>query len=219
MTDQDQVTVEQNEQKKQSDKEHNFRMIEAKHQRELAQERARAQDLERQLHEKSRVVVEEEDDDEPYVAPKKLEMKLARFEEKTKKTTQEDIRQAVQIAIEQERNKNWLESNSDFDEIMSEQNVQKFISKHKALADSISHMPQGFEREKLVYANIKELGVHKSEVKTSSIQNKIDANKNTPYYQPSGVGSAPYNQVGDYSAQGQKKAYEKMKELKSKYGM
>jgi hypothetical protein len=220
MTDQVQDTVEQIEQKKQSDKEHNIRMMERKYQREVAEANARAQELERQLQEKNKIVAEEEEeDDEPYVAPKKLEKKLARFEEKTSKKTSEEINRAVEIALEKERNNNWLASNSDFDEIMSEQNVQKFIQKHKALADSISRMPQGFEREKLVYANIKELGVHKHEQKQSSVQDKVDANKRTPYYQPSGVGTAPYSNVGDFSQTGQKQAYEKMQQLKSKYGM
>lgn len=218
MTDQVQATVNQTEEKKQSDKEHNFRMMEQKYQREVAQERARAQDLERQLQEKNKVV-EDDEDDAPYVEPKKLEKKLAKFEEKSSKKTSEEIKQAVQSALEQERNTNWLNSNTDFEEIMSEQNVQKFIQKHKQLADSISKMPQGFEREKLVYANIKELGLHKPELKQPSIQDKVDANRRSPYYQPSGVGTAPYSQVGDFSDTGKKQAYEKMQKLKSKYGM
>lgn len=219
MTDQVQATVNQTEEKKQSDKEINFRMMEAKHQRELAQERARAEELERKLQEKSKQVVEEDEDDEPYVAPKKLEKKLAKFEEKTSKKTSEEIKQAVQIALQEERNNNWLNQNSDFEEIMSQQNVSKFIQQHKDLADSISRMPEGFEREKLVYKNIKALGIHKNEVKQSSVQDKIDANKRSPYYQPSGVGAAPYNNVSDFSSQGQKQAYEKMQQLKAKYGM
>jgi hypothetical protein len=77
-------------------------------------------------------------------------------------------------------------------------------------------MPEGFERQKLVYKNIKALGLHKPEEKAPSIQDKVDANRRSPYYQPSGVGSAPYAPVGDFSANGQKAAYEKMQELKSK---
>ena len=77
-------------------------------------------------------------------------------------------------------------------------------------------MPEGFERQKLVYKNIKALGVHKPEQKQPSIQDKVDANKRSPFYQPNGVGSAPYSSVGDFSAGGQKNAYEKMQQLKSK---
>lgn len=214
----EETTVNQTEEKKQNDKEYNFRMMEQKYQREVAQERARAQELERQLQERNKVV-DDDEDDEPYVAPKKLEKKLAKFEEKTSKKTAEEIKNAVQIALEEERQNNWLNQNSDFEQIMSEQNVQKFIANHKDLADSIARMPPGFEREKLVYKNIKALGLDKPAKKESSIQEKIDANKRSPYYQPSGMGSAPYANNSDFSAQGQKQAYEKMQQLKSKYGM
>jgi hypothetical protein len=74
-------------------------------------------------------------------------------------------------------------------------------------------MPEGFERKKLVYQNIKELGINKPEQKQPSIQDKIDANRKSPYYQPSGVGTAPYAQVGDFSEAGQKNAFAKMREL------
>lgn len=220
MTDQVQnQTVNQVEEKKQSDKEYNFRMMEQKYQRELAQERSKAQELEKKLQDKQNQVVDDDEDDEPYVVHKKLEKKLARFEEKTSKKTSEEINRAVKVALEEERNSNWLNQNQDFEEIMNENNVSKFIQTHKELADSISRMPEGFEREKLVYKNIKALGVHKPESKQSSVQDKIDANRRNPYYQPSGVGTAPYSNVGDFSAQGKKQAYEKMQQLKSKYSM
>ena len=47
-------------------------------------------------------------------------------------------------------------------------------------------------------------------------QEKIDANRKSPYYQPSGVGAAPYASAGDFSDSGQKSAYAKMQELKSR---
>ena len=75
----------------------------------------------------------------------------------------------------------------------------------------------GVERfQKLVYENIKALGVDKPEQKQNSVQEKIDANKRSPYYQPSGVGSAPYASAGDFSDSGQKNAYAKMQELKKR---
>jgi len=83
------------------------------------------------------------------------------------------------------------------------------------LAESILEMPEGFERQKLVYKNIKALGIHKPAMKEPSIQEKVDANRRSPYYQPSGVSTAPYSQVGDFSNTGQKQAYEKMQQLKS----
>ena len=77
-------------------------------------------------------------------------------------------------------------------------------------------MPEGFERQKLVYQNIKELGVDKPEQKQSTIQEKVDANRRSPFYQPTGVGTAPYATSGDFSQTGQKQAYAKMKELQAR---
>ncbi len=60
------------------------------------------------------------------------------------------------------------------------------------------------------------MGIDKPVQKESSIQEKIDANKRSPYYNPSSVGSSPYAVTGDFSANGQKQAYAKLQELKSK---
>ncbi len=92
--------------------------------------------------------------------------------------------------------------------------AQKFADNDPELAETILQMPEGFERQKLVYKNIKALGLHKPAQKQSTIQEKIDQNRRSPYYQASGVGSAPYASQGDFSAGGQKNAYEKMLELK-----
>jgi hypothetical protein len=96
------------------------------------------------------------------------------------------------------------------------QHAEKFAQKDPELAETILNMPDSFERQKLVYKSIKALGVHKPEVQAPSIQDKIDANRRSPYYQPSGPGSAPYQSQGDFSPAGQKNAYAKMKELQNR---
>ena len=58
--------------------------------------------------------------------------------------------------------------------------------------------------------------MHNPTPKQSSIQDKIDSNKKSPYYQPSSVGAAPYQSQSDFSAGGQKQAYDKMKELQAR---
>jgi len=98
---------------------------------------------------------------------------------------------------------------------MNPQNIERFYQHDKELADTILSMPEGFERQKLVFKSIKALGLHKPEVKQQSIQDKIDANKRSPYYQPSGIGTAPYASQGDFSDGGKKNAYQKMQELKN----
>jgi hypothetical protein len=198
-----------------TDKEINFRAIEAKHRKELEQARQEKMELEKRLQEAQSGQKEEEEEDEPYVAPKKLEKKLAQFG----KTTQTDIQKAMEIAKAQAKDElkqeMWLEKNSDFFDVMK--NADKLYTEDRELADTILTMPDNFERQKLVYKTIKKLGLHE-EKKKPSIQDKIDANRKSPYYQPSGIATAPYAAAADFSSAGQKNAYTKMQELKKRMG-
>lgn len=204
----------QQQETKQNDKELNFRALEAKYQRQLEQERQEKERLQRELYEKSKAALHEEDDkdDEPYVDHKKLEKKLNKFGQSTQSEIQKAMEMAKHAAKEELKQEMWLENNPDFYDVL--QHAEKFANKSPKLANTILKMPEGFERQKLVYEAIKEMGVNKPEVKQSSIQDKIDANKKSPYYQPSGVGAAPYAQVGDFSQSGQKNAYDQMQKLK-----
>lgn len=199
---------------KQSDKELNFRRLEARYQKEVASEREKREEAERRINELSQRQDAEEEDSEPYVDHKKLEKKLARFGEQTKQQTQSEIQKAVHQALQEERKSNWIKSNPDFYQTL--EHAEKLALKAPDLAESILEMPESFERQKLVYKNIKALGLDKPEVRQQSVQEKIDANRRTPYYQPSGVGAAPYASQSDFSEGGQKQAYEKMKELQSR---
>ena len=214
MTSENQVA--QTQETKSNDKELNFRALEAKYQRELEKERAARMEAERIAQERAQMQSKDEDDDsdEPYVDHKKLKKKLARFGEQTKQETQSEIKQAVHIALQEERKTNWMKQNADFFDIL--QHADKLMAKDPDLAESILDMPDTFERQKLVYKNIKALGLHKPEVKQVPIQDRIDANRRSPYYQPSGTGTAPYSSSSDFSEAGQKQAYAKMQELKSK---
>jgi len=199
----------------QDNKELNFRALEAKYQRQLEQERAGRLEAERQYQEsQARKTIHEEDDDdsEPYIDKKRLKKEQARFGQEIKQQTTSEIQKAVQTALHEERKQNWLKSNPDFYEVL--QHAEKFAQKDPELAEAILEMPEGFERQKLVYKNIKALGINKPEQKQSSIQEKVDANKRSPYYMPSGVGTAPYSNGGDFSPAGQEGAYKKMQELK-----
>lgn len=193
-----------------NDKELNFRALEARYERKLAEERQARLELEQRL----KSVPQDDDDssDEPYVDHKKLEKKLAKFGEKTKQETQSEIKQAVNSALYEERKNSWLQNNADFYDVMEK--AEQFAQQDPQLANTILEMPEGFERQKLVYYNIKSRGLDKPQQKAPSIQEKIDANRKSPYYQPSGQASAPYASQGDYSPTGQKQAYEKLQELK-----
>ncbi len=211
MTDQAQVSQEQ----KTSDKELNFRALEQRYQKQLDQANARVLEAERIVQEvnfRKQEVQDDDDNSEPYVDHKKLEKKLAKYGQSTQSEIQKAMEIAKNKAKEEIKQEMWLENNSDFSDVM--QNADKLYQKDRHLAESILAMPESFERQKLVYQNIKALGLHRPEQKIASIQEKIDLNRKSPYYQPSGIGTAPYSTVSDFSETGQKNAYQKMQELK-----
>ena len=198
---------------KTNDKELNFRALEAKYQRQLEQERAEKLQAQKERDElKQRPLIHDDEDySEPYVDHKKLKREQAKFGQELKQETQTNIQKAVRQAQEEARQEAWLENNPDFEEVLG--HAEKLAQKSPQLAKAILSMPDNFERQKLVYQNIKEFGLHRPEVKQASIQEKVDANRRSPYYQPSGVASSPYSTAGDFSASGQKNAYDKMKQL------
>ena len=213
--------VEQNQasQEQPNNKELNFRALEAKYQRELAQERAAREQAERVAQEalaKRNHQEDEEVDNEPYVDNRKLEKKLARFGEQSQKQTQSDIQKAVQQAIQEERKQGWMKQNGDFYEIMG--HAEKLAQRDPELAEAILGMPDSFERQKLVYKNIKALGLHMPEQPKNSVQDKINANRQHPGYQPSGPGSPPHQAQGDFSMAGREAAYRKIMDLKKRIG-
>lgn len=198
-----------------NNKEINFRLQEKalkdKYERELSVERAERERLTKELEARNSP---EDEDTEPYVDHKKLNKTLHKFGQQTQNDMQKAMEQAKFSAKEEIKREMWLENNPDFYEVL--QHADKFAEKAPELAKSILTMPEGFERQKLVYNNIKTMGVHRPEVKQPSIQEKIDANRKSPYYQPSGISSAPYSSQSDFSPGGQKQAYDKMQDLKSR---
>lgn len=209
--------VNQTLENKPSDKELNFRMLEAKYEKQLAQERAARQEAEKQTQEalaKKNAPIEEDEDSEPYVDHKRLNRTLSSFEKKMEEKIDRKAEEKARSMIDQNKRDNWLKNNPDFYDVL--QHAEKFAQKDPELAESILEMPEGFERQKLVYKTIKSMGLHMPEVKQPSIQDKIDSNRRSPYYQPSGVGTAPYASHSDFSANGQKDAYSKMQELKKR---
>lgn len=122
------------------------------------------------------------------------------------------VNSAVQKAIYEERQRSWLKANPDFTQVL--EHAQKLYDADPELGDTILEMPEGFERQKLVYKNIKALGLHKPAAPKETVQSKIDSNRRGAYYQPSGMGAAPYAAQSDFTPGGQKNAYEKMMELK-----
>lgn len=201
----------------QSDKEYNFAQI----RKQLEQERQarlqaeqRAAEYERSLQQRQQESPDEYDDSEPYVDHKRLEKKFSSFEKRMEEKIDKKAEERARMMLGEERRNSWLKNNPDFYDVL--QHAEKFAQHDPELAETILEMPEGFERQKLVYKNIKALGLHKPQEPQKSVQDKIDSNRRSPYYQPSGVGTAPYASNGNYSPQGQKDAYQKMQELKNR---
>ena len=209
------TTPEQTAQNDTSQKELNFRKLEAYYEQKLAQERAekeealkKAQEIQNQ-HSKD----EDDDDSDPYVDRKKLEKKLSKFGQNTQSEIQKAMEIAKQKAKEELKQELWLEQNPDFYNTL--QLAEKFAHSNPHLAETILKMPDGFERQKLVYQNIKALGIDKPATQSSSIQDTIQKNQKYPGYQPGGFSGQAYQTNGDFSESGKEQAYQKMMQLKA----
>lgn len=208
----------QSVQSKDQSKEMNFAQLRKQLEQER-QARVQAEERAKQLEasQAPRSVDGDDDDyDEPYVDQKRLNKKLSQFGQKVNQNTAELVQNEVQKALNQERQSNFLKSNPDFNEVLKEEHIMKLAEKFPEVAESLTRLPEGFERQKAVYHQIKALGVHKKEEPKQSIQDTVNKNQRNPYYfQPSGA-NPPYASTGDFSATGQKNAYDKMQELKKR---
>lgn len=207
-------------QPKQNDKEYNFRALEAKYERQLNEERQARIDAEKRIQETlvSRANDSDDDDDQPYVDHKRLAKQLSSFERKMEEKIDKKAEEKARVLLEKDRQESWMRQNPDFYDVL--QHAEKFAQQDPELADIILQMPNGFERQKLVYKTIKSMGIHKPKPQESTIQQKVDSNRRSPYYQSSGIGSAPYNAtIGagkDYSKQEMKTAYDQLQSLKQR---
>lgn len=152
-------------------------------------------------------VSDDDDDDEPYVDKRKLKKEFSRYEQEFERK----VESKVQQAIEEERKSSYLKENADFHDVLSEESLQKFVESHPSLASAILRMPDGFERQKLVYENIKAINGFKDKIPKSSIQDTINANRRSPYYQGPTSATPPFGGQIDPKA-----AYAKMQDLKSR---
>ena len=201
------------QQNKPSDKELNFRALEARYQQLLEENNRKIAELETKLKQTPEPEEEDESSD-PYVDERKLKKHLQKFGEQTVKQTQSEIQKAVQQAIYEERKQNWMKNNSEFYDVMKQ--AEKLAIEDPELAETILQMPDTFERQKLVYRNIKAMRLHEEKKPEPTVEELIQRKKQNAFYQPSMMASPGHSAVGDYSPQGQKEAYEKLQQLKSR---
>ena len=156
---------------------------------------------------------DDEDDSEPYVDHRKLEKKLAAFEERFDQKVNAKVEERSRAVVEQERQRAFLKANPDFQEVLSAEAIKRFSEKYPEQAEDMLELPDNFTRQKLLYNKIKDLGINRPAIAEPSIQQKIDANRKSPFYQPSGGNTPPYASQGDFSQNGQKNSYAKVMEL------
>lgn len=207
------------ETQKPNDKEYNFAQIRQQLERERQEKLQMKEEIEKlkKVAQEKFLSHDDEDDDEPYIDKKKLRRELTKVVEQTNTETDSKIQSIVNRALAEERQKHWLQANPDFQDVM--QHAQKLQDSDPELADIILSMPESFERHKLVYKHIKATGLHKPAAPKENIQEKIDANRRSPYYQPSGVSSPGYGIVNggkDYTKGEMKSAYEIMQKSKER---
>ena len=123
------MTEQVQEETKATDKELNFRKLEAKFEKENEQIRKENEELRKQLEELNTRVAssDDDDDDDPYIDKKKLQ----KWDQQKSKEYQQQMKQTVQQALEEERQQNWMKQHSDFYEIM--QHADKFAEKDSNL--------------------------------------------------------------------------------------
>jgi len=213
------ATQQQVPQTVKSDIEQNLAKQRLYYENKLLQERRAREEAERRAQELSsikqkHVEEDDDDDDEPYVDRRKLTKTLSKFSQQTRQETQSEIQKAVQMALNEERKQGWLKQNNDFYDVMA--HAEKLAQKDPELAEAILAMPDTFERQKLVYKNIKSMGLHlPPEEKKNDVQDRINKNRQSPNYHPSNIPTSPYNTVvGDFSEAGRKAAYERVQALK-----
>lgn len=177
--------------------------------------------LEKAQSQRSYSAPDHEDDDfgdEPYVDRKALSKVLKKDREQLKSELKEEARQEIYRSLEVEKQQAYVKQNPDFQNVLTAENIEQFAQNHPSIAERMLRMPDNFDRQALLYEQIKALqsaDKRVSEAK-SSIQDTINQNRRGPSYQPTGIGTAPYASTGDFSSSGQKNAYSKMQELKNR---
>ena len=157
----------------------------------------------------------DEDDDEPYVDMRKLKKALASMHGEVDAKIDVRAEQKAREMLEMEKRKEFLRANPDFEEVLSAQNLEKYAHANPDEAEDWVKLPDDFTRKKLIYRQLKKDAIAKQQQEKSSIQQKIDANRKSPFM-PSQYGNPPGANMGDFSEAGQKNAFAQMRALQQR---
>lgn len=208
-----------------SDKEHNFRRLEAareaereariRAEMELQMLRGEMQEIKSMLRPREKDPL---DDVEDYVDPARLKAKLelerAAFERKAKdiaKSTYDELKREDQEKEKKDFMTRLKREYPDYDAIMNENTLASLEKIDPLFVDTVLAIPDDYERRKKTYAKIKSLP--KQEPK-ASIKERVEENQKNPYYIPAGSGASgglPSIEFDVSSKTARESAYAKLK--------
>lgn len=219
MTNELQGNEGQDHDNKPSDKELNFRALDQKYQKQIDQLRQENERKDQEYQRKIQELMqrnqepEDDDDDEPYIDKRKFSKTLTDFERKMEEKFDKRVNENAQKLLAKRDQEQYVKNNPDFFDTLQKYS-EEFANRDPELAETILKMPEGFERQKLVYKNIKALGLDKP--KEDPIQDKVNNNRRGMFYSPTGIAQGTPVTGGDFSKAGKEQAYNKMQELKAR---
>ena len=214
-------------QKEVSDKEYNFRKLEAAREAEReARLRAemQAEMLRREMEEIKTMLQPKETDPldavEDYVDPSTLRVKLekerAAFERKAKEIAKRTFQELENEKSEREKGR-FLEKLRDkfpdYDQVMNETNLVQLEKIDPVFIRAVQAVPDEYERRLMAYEKLKSLP--KAEQK-QSIKEKVVENQQNPYFIPPGSGTPSGVDFDISSKEARAKAYERLKAAQRK---
>lgn len=209
-----------------SDKELNFRKLEAEREKEReARIRAemQAESMQRELKRIEEMMKPKEVDpldqiqDISELEPAKLKQILAKRDESFKREALEIAKQTFKEEKEQEKKTNFRDhlrrQYQDYDHVMNEQTIAAIQEREPDAVDAISAIEDPYVRCEKAYHFFKKRMAKPEEKVVESVKQKVEENMSNPYLVPAGSASPPYGGIEfDVQSPSQRKqAYEKLK--------
>lgn len=209
-----------------SNKELNFRRLEAEREKEReARIRAEMQSeaMQRELRQIQEMLKPKEVDpldqvqDISELNPNQLKAILAQREANFKREARQIAKDTIQEEREQDKKTNFRDhlrrQYQDYDSVMNEQTIAAIQEREPDAVDAISAIEDPYVRCEKAYHFFKKRIAKQAEKPVESIKDKVQENLMNPYMIPSGSATPPYSaiefDVGSPSAR--KAAYEKLK--------
>jgi len=210
-----------------SDKEINFRRLEAAREAEReARIRAEMQmeSMRSELSQIKEALQPKESDPldgvEDFVDPERLRAKLDKVSANLKKEAKEIARQTIREEREQEEKRNYLSrlksQFSDYDEVMNEANIVNLESVDPVFLETVLEVPDEYARRLKTYKKLKTLQQAPREDSKSSIKDKVEENSRNPYYIPPSTATPAAVDFDISSKASRVQAYEKLKAAQRK---